>query len=146
MLTPLRRRLRLFCRYAITASAFALVAFALLVGAASQVLPLAEQHPQQIAKWLSQRAGQPIAFDGDSRLEVDVLCAGARIAIEIDGPHHLADPVAYRRDRRKDRLLQEQGYEVKRGKYVSFRAPGQERFTRCKTLGKTYTEEAITIG
>ena len=42
------------------------------------------------------------------------------------------------------RLLQEQGYEVKCGKYVSFRAPGQERFTRCKTLGETYTEEAIT--
>ena len=42
------------------------------------------------------------------------------------------------------RLLQEQGYKVKRGKYVSFRAPGQERFTRCKTLGETYTEEAIT--
>ena len=41
------------------------------------------------------------------------------------------------------RLLQEQSYEVKRGKYVSFRAPGQERFTRCKTLGETYTEEAI---
>ena len=42
------------------------------------------------------------------------------------------------------RLLQEQGYEVKRGKYVSFRAPGQERFTRCKTLGEAYAEEAIT--
>ena len=42
------------------------------------------------------------------------------------------------------RLLQEQGYEVKRGKYISFRAPGQGRFTRCKTLGKAYTEEAIT--
>ena len=41
------------------------------------------------------------------------------------------------------RLLQEQSYEVKRGKYVSFRAPGQERFNRCKTLGETYTEEAI---
>ena len=42
------------------------------------------------------------------------------------------------------RLLQEQGYEVKRGKYISFRAPGQGRFTRCKTLGEAYTEEAIT--
>ena len=42
------------------------------------------------------------------------------------------------------RLLQEQGYEVKRGKYVSFRALGQGRFTRCKTLGEAYTEEAIT--
>jgi hypothetical protein len=41
------------------------------------------------------------------------------------------------------KLLEAQGYEVKRGKYVSFRAPGQERFTRCKTLGMDYTEEAI---
>ncbi|WDJ83834.1 TIGR02099 family protein [Xanthomonas campestris pv. incanae] len=63
MPTPLRRRLRLFRRYAITASALALVALAVLVGAASQVLPLAEQHPQQIAAWLSERAGQPIRFD-----------------------------------------------------------------------------------
>jgi len=36
------------------------------------------------------------------------------------------------------------GYEIKRGKYISFRAPGQERFTRCKTLGESYAEEAIT--
>lgn len=36
------------------------------------------------------------------------------------------------------------GYEIKRGKYVSFRAPGQERFTRSKTLGEDYTTERIT--
>ena len=34
-------------------------------------------------------------------------------------------------------------YEVKRGKYISFRAKGKERFTRGKTLGSRYTEEAI---
>ena len=39
--------------------------------------------------------------------------------------------------------LQEAGYEIKPGKYVSCRAPGQERFTRLKTLGADYTEEAI---
>ena len=39
--------------------------------------------------------------------------------------------------------LQAAGYEIKPGKYVSCRAPGQERFTRCKTLGEAYTEEAI---
>ncbi len=39
--------------------------------------------------------------------------------------------------------LQASGYEIKRGKYVSCRAPGQERFTRLKTLGADYTEEAI---
>ena len=39
--------------------------------------------------------------------------------------------------------LQASGYEIKLGKYVSCRAPGQERFTRLKTLGADYTEEAI---
>ena len=39
--------------------------------------------------------------------------------------------------------LQAAGYEIKLGKYVSCRAPGQERFTRLKTLGADYTEEAI---
>lgn len=42
------------------------------------------------------------------------------------------------------RRLQAAGYEIKRGKYISCRAPGQERFTRLKTLGADYTEEAIT--
>ena len=40
--------------------------------------------------------------------------------------------------------LQREGYEVKRGKYISARAPDQERFTRLKTLGADYTEEAVT--
>ena len=39
--------------------------------------------------------------------------------------------------------LQAAGYEVKPGKYISCRAPGQERFTRLKTLGADYTEEAL---
>lgn len=34
-------------------------------------------------------------------------------------------------------------YEVKRSKYISFRAKGKERFTRGKTLGPRYTEESI---
>ena len=55
-----------------------------------------------------------IAFDGMARLEVDLLCNDARVAVELDGAQHLADPAAYRRDRRKDRLLQESGYLVLR--------------------------------
>ena len=39
--------------------------------------------------------------------------------------------------------LQREGYEIKRGKYISARAPDQERFTRLKTLGADYTEEAV---
>ena len=41
------------------------------------------------------------------------------------------------------RLMQEAGYDIKTGKYISFRAKGQERFTRSKTIGENYTEERI---
>lgn len=59
----------------------------------------------------------PIAIDGLGQMEVDLLCddtADTRIAVEIDGDQHLADPAAYRRDRRKDQLLQQDGYLVLR--------------------------------
>jgi superfamily II DNA or RNA helicase/very-short-patch-repair endonuclease len=66
----------------------------------------------------------PIPFDGWGRMEVDLLCGPSRIAIELDGGQHLGDADAYRRDRRKDALLQENGYLVLRflaedvGKYL----------------------------
>jgi very-short-patch-repair endonuclease len=56
----------------------------------------------------------PISFDGFGRMEVDLLCAENRIVIELDGAQHLADPEAYRRDRRKDLLLQQNEYLVLR--------------------------------
>jgi very-short-patch-repair endonuclease len=56
----------------------------------------------------------PIPFDNWGRMEVDLLCDDARIAIELDGAQHLEGVDAYRRDRRKDQLLQENGYFVLR--------------------------------
>ena len=56
----------------------------------------------------------PIPFDGRGMMEVDLLCAEARLAVELDGAQHLADPDAYRRDRRKDAMLQENNYLVLR--------------------------------
>ncbi len=56
----------------------------------------------------------PIPFDNQGRMEVDLLCDSACIAIEVDGGQHLESPDAYRRDRRKDQLLQENGYFVLR--------------------------------
>lgn len=49
-----------------------------------------------------------IAFDDRGGMEIDLWCADARLAIEIDGPQHLANEDAWRRDRRKDALLQQQ--------------------------------------
>jgi superfamily II DNA or RNA helicase/very-short-patch-repair endonuclease len=56
----------------------------------------------------------PIPFDGWGRMEVDLLCEPSHIAVELDGRQHLGDPEAYRRDRRKDALLQENGYRALR--------------------------------
>jgi len=56
----------------------------------------------------------PIPFNGCGQLEVDLLCADAKLAIELDGGQHLETQEAYRRDRRKDVLLQQSGYFVVR--------------------------------
>jgi superfamily II DNA or RNA helicase len=56
----------------------------------------------------------PIPFCGFPDMEVDLSCREARIAIEIDGQQHLNDSKAYRRDRNKDLLLQENGWIVLR--------------------------------
>lgn len=56
----------------------------------------------------------PIPFGGDGSMEVDLLSPALRLAIELDGAQHFAAADAYRRDRRKDALLQENGYLVLR--------------------------------
>lgn len=56
----------------------------------------------------------PIPFDDRGEMEADLLCEKARLVIEIDGAQHLGDASAYRRDRRKDALLQAHGYLVLR--------------------------------
>lgn len=45
-----------------------------------------------------------------------------------------------------DELLYElelRGYEVRKGKYISLKAPGQKRSVRTKTLGEDYTAESL---
>jgi superfamily II DNA or RNA helicase len=55
-----------------------------------------------------------IPFDGRGGMEVDLLFEEERLVVELDGGQHLGDSEAYRRDRRKDALLQENGYLVLR--------------------------------
>ena len=59
------------------------------------------------------QATRPAENNDRSELECDFLHPTARIVIEIDGPQHLT-PEHYRRDRRKDMLLQTHGYVVLR--------------------------------
>ena len=56
----------------------------------------------------------PIPFCGQATMEVDFLYTDAKLVIELDGAQHLADANAYRRDREKDALLQENGFYVLR--------------------------------
>jgi len=56
----------------------------------------------------------PIPFDGWGNMEVDLLDPSVRLIVELDGEGHFANEEAYRRDRRKDALLQEHGYFVLR--------------------------------
>ncbi|MBC2162707.1 relaxase/mobilization nuclease domain-containing protein [Listeria booriae] len=41
--------------------------------------------------------------------------------------------------------MQTQGYEIKYGKHIAFRAEKQKRFTRAMQLGENYTEENIKL-
>ena len=63
MPTPLRRRLRLARRGLWYTLALGLVGMAFIAGVVSQLLPLVESHPDQVAAWLSNRAGRPVTFD-----------------------------------------------------------------------------------
>ncbi len=62
----------------------------------------------------SLNAELPIPFGGSGRMEIDLLCPDAKMAVELDGSQHLGSVDAYRSDRTKDHLLQEAGYLVLR--------------------------------
>lgn len=72
-----------------------------------------ETLPETVGKFRLNTILQ-IPFDGCGCMEVDLLDQATRLAIEIDGAQHLSDPDAYRRDRRKDAFLQENGYFILR--------------------------------
>src|SRR5213075_1788572 len=60
--SPLRRRIRHVRRFFGYGSLVALILLALLVSVFNQLLPAVESHPDKIAKWLSERVGEPVSF------------------------------------------------------------------------------------
>jgi hypothetical protein len=72
-----------------------------------------EAHPET-AGLFQLNADPGLRFGADRAMEVDLLASSLRLAVEIDGYHHFHDPDAYRRDRRKDLLLQTGGFLVVR--------------------------------
>ena len=79
MPTPIRRRLRLARRSLGYAVAISLVLMALAAGVVSQLLPLAERHPDEVAAWLSARVQRPVHFD---RLQTQWTRRGPLLRLE----------------------------------------------------------------
>lgn len=75
----------------------------------------------------------PFKF-GSSAAEIDLVCAAHRIAVEVDGFHHFQDLEAYRRDRRKDVLLQTRDFWVSRHLAEDVLESGTDVVTKIKKL------------
>lgn len=79
MSSPLRRRIRHARRWLGYGSLLLLIAVALLVSLFTQLLPAVESHPEQIARWLSERVGEPVSF---SRARGEWTRRGPRFVFE----------------------------------------------------------------
>jgi len=79
MSPSLRRRLRFARRGLGYTLAIGLVAMALGSALFSQLLPLAEGHPELVARWLSERSGRAVAFD---KVETDWTRRGPLLRLE----------------------------------------------------------------
>lgn len=84
-----------------------------------------QQSSQPYAEWQAGQTGQP-TWRTAIRMDIDEA-----ITMALTWRQFLA-------------VLKQKGYEVCMGrKYPTLRPPGKERFVRFKTLGKSYTPEAI---
>jgi hypothetical protein len=69
-----------------------------------------QAHPETVG--LFELNGRLDGTENSRIVEVDLIARGPRVAIEVDGYYHFNDLEAYRRDRRKDVILQHAGYFV----------------------------------
>ncbi|WP_345941943.1 relaxase/mobilization nuclease domain-containing protein [Gemmiger formicilis] len=87
--------------------------------------PESERGKRQYAKWQAETNGQP-TWRTAIRMDMDEV-----VSMALTWRQFLA-------------ILEQKGYEIRMGrKYPTLRPPGKERFVRFKTLGKSYTPEAI---
>lgn len=82
-------------------------------------------YPKHYAEWEAERKGQPTW----------------RSAIREDVDKAVMASMSFQAFLRS---MKDMGYEVKTGvKHIAVRPPGKERFVRLRSLGESYTEEAI---
>ena len=103
-------------------------------------------HVRRVSDRICQEHGLSVIVPGEDRgksyVEHQAERAGTSYKAKLRAAVDRLIPVS---DDLEDllRRLQEEGYEIRRGKYISCKAAGQERFTRLKTLGIDYTEAVL---
>nr|WP_230977113.1 relaxase/mobilization nuclease domain-containing protein [Proteiniclasticum sediminis] len=88
------------------------------------IIEAPKQGPSHYGKWLGDK--KPLSWQEKLRQTIDTVTA-----------QKPADFDTFLK------LMVESGYEVKQGQYLAFKAGGQQKFTRLRSLGEGYSEEEI---
>ena len=88
------------------------------------IIELPKQGPSHYGKWLGDK--KPLSWQEKLRQTIDAVMA-----------QKPADFDAILK------LMAENGYEVKQGQHLAFKANGQQKFTRLRSLGEGYSEDEL---
>ena len=88
------------------------------------IIEAPKQGPSHYGKWLGDK--KPLSWQEKLRQTIDAVMA-----------QKPADFDTFLK------LMMESGYEVKQGQHLVFKASGQQKFTRLRSLGEGYSEDAL---
>ena len=88
------------------------------------IIEVPKQGPSHYGKWLGDK--KPLSWQEKLRQTIDAVMA-----------QKPADFDAILK------LMAENGYEVKQGQHLAFKANGQQKFTRLRSLGEGYSEDEL---
>ena len=88
------------------------------------IIEAPKQGPSHYGKWLGDK--KPLSWQEQLRQTIDAVMAQK----PPDFDTFL-------------KLMMESGYEVKQGQHLAFKASGQQKFTRLRSLGEGYSEEEL---
>ena len=88
------------------------------------IIEVPKQGPSHYGKWLNDK--KPLSWQEKLRQTIDAVMA-----------QKPADFDTFLK------LMMKSGYEVKQGQHLAFKASGQQKFTRLRSLGEGYSEEEL---
>ena len=88
------------------------------------IIEAPKQGPSHYGKWLGDK--KPLSWQERLRQTIDAVMAQKPADFDVFL-----------------KLMAENGYEVKQGQHLAFKANGQQKFTRLRSLGEGYSEEEL---